>query len=115
MTSSADSAWQSSVLRRRLTTRFGCDLEASCSTGESAEPLVGRVRNLSEGGLSLLLPCYPEPARFLTLQIFNKDRTVSRTLQARVLYALKPSREGCVIGASFPQKLSVLDLQALLA
>jgi hypothetical protein len=114
--SSAESpALQSSVLRRRLTTRFGCDLEAVCTTEEQGEPLVGRVRNISEGGLSLLLPRYPDPARFLTLQIFTKDRTDSRTLQVRVLYALKPAPDGCVIGASFPQKLSVLDLQALLA
>jgi len=49
------------------------------------------------------------------VQIFSNDRTNSRTVQARVLYALKPAREGCLIGASFPQKLSVLDLQALLS
>jgi hypothetical protein len=91
-------------------------LEALCWTGVRQQcPIRARVRTLARTGLSLDFPQQPEPVPFLIVQLTNRRRGTLRRFRVRVLYALHRGEEGCVIGASFPERLAAEELEALIS
>jgi len=102
------------VERRRMP-RF------SCKSGETiAATLMGggirevQVRNISTGGLEVILGQEAEPNKLLTIELFNRSRNCWHLKAARVVYAFPHDQDRWRVGCSFSFPLSDSELQQLL-
>jgi hypothetical protein len=107
-------------LERRAFVRLTSSLSAACRpTGRPAlEPgWLGTVRDVSRGGVGLLLQHRFERGTFLTVELRQSTGEVVRTAQVRVMHATAVRTGGTLcwlLGCAFDQPLSEEDFQALL-
>lgn len=104
-------------LERRANQRHPCNLETSCRllAAVGDDFWTTRVRNISPGGISLIVHQPVEPGTVLSVELL--DRTTQRfsaTLQVRVVYAVEHPSGEWIIGGSFTNRLSNDELQTLL-
>jgi hypothetical protein len=103
-------------LERRANQRFPCNLETSyrlvAAVGD--EFWTTRVRNISPGGISLIVSQPLEPGTILAVELM--DRTTQRfsgTLEVRVVYTVEHPSGDWIMGGAFTSRLSDDELQAL--
>lgn len=80
-------------------------------TRESQWP--ARVRNISCGGIALVLPRRFERGTLLSVEIQRIDGALAGTLLARVVHVLREADDGWVLGCELTSRLSEADLQSL--
>ena len=101
----------------RASVRLVCNLVGTCRWNETSRthscPV--RIRNISQGGLSLYLDGPAPLAPFVTVDLTSRDRTVTCSLRARLLYKVDQPGGGAIVGASFPDRLDPRTLRALLS
>jgi hypothetical protein len=109
-----ESTPKSSGRERRVTVRFSCDVKTSC------QPLAGRkagsewaarVKDVSLGGLGLVLNRRFEPGTLITVVPFGPES--SRLLLARVVYAAVLPDGHWHVGCELLDSLGEDDLKAL--
>jgi hypothetical protein len=105
-------------MERRAYVRLTCDLAATCRpSGRSLEPSwLGTVRDISAGGVGLLLRHCFHPGTALTVELREGTGRLVRTVQVRVVHATALQVEGShrwLLGCAFDRPLSDEELQAL--
>ena len=104
-------------IERRASTRFPCNLATSCRLVASLpdDPVPARVRNISVGGLSLVLAKPFDSGSLLAIELRSMTRNVTRTLQIRILYVVEHPSGDWIAGASFVQPLADDELKTFLS
>ncbi len=87
---------------------------ASCLvTDEHGDLWPAEVRNVSAGGLSIVLFRPVQQGAILHVELANKVLRFCRRIQMRVLHSHNHPDGGYILGGSFNRKLSASELQAL--
>src|SRR5262249_19526099 len=101
---------------RRVRVRYSQKLHTFCQRGSGdLDQLwwMGSVRDISGRGIALLLQHRFQPGTLLTLELENTARTISFSLQVRVVRVL-PQPGGWLLGCTFFQDLTEAEVKALL-
>ncbi|MBY0523266.1 MAG: PilZ domain-containing protein [Gemmataceae bacterium] len=107
---------------RRASVRYPCDPE-SFSADNTCRPLTARrkdeswtatVRDLSTGGVGIVVNRRFEPGTLLSIELQDADRLSARTLLVRVVRLTKEGKEHWLLGCAFTTKLSEAELLALM-
>jgi hypothetical protein len=90
-------------------------LEASCHPIAAArdDPWPAQVRDLSPGGIGLLIKRRFEPGTLLAVELQSMTQSFSRTLVARVIHAKSQGGGDWVIGCILASRLDEDELEAL--
>lgn len=90
-------------------------LEASCHPIASAkdEPWPAQVRELTAGGIGLMIKRRFEPGTLLAVELQSSTTDFSRTLVARVIHAKSQGGGDWVIGCILASKLDEEELESL--
>lgn len=101
---------------RRASVRFHCDLMASEYYDGGAEQVVctGRVLNLSDGGLHLVLPRRAEPGSDIHLRILPEATEVVMKFTVEVLSVFPLPDSQWAMACRFREPLSNDEMKALL-
>jgi hypothetical protein len=75
---------------------------------------LGRVRDISAGGIALLLNHRFEPGTALIVELSAKSKVASRPRPVRVVHVTPEKNGRWIIGCAFVSKLSADELQGLL-
>jgi hypothetical protein len=98
---------------RRVWVRYPCDVEASFQPANlpDSQRLSAQVRNISRGGINLMLSCPVEIGAFLSVELPTASARATSTVLAYVA-RVTPATEGeWSIGCSFASELSDSDLE----
>jgi len=102
---------------RREAIRYGISLETSARLMAAVEGDTApvRVRNISAGGISLVLGRGVDPDTMLNVELLNRPNMFLCKVQVRVTYAVEHPSGDWIIGGSFNRKLADLELRSLLS
>jgi hypothetical protein len=103
---------------RRTYVRLASNLAVTCRPTRSSREVgwPGRVRDISQGGVGLLLRHRFRPGTLLAVELRAASGTLLRTVRVRVVHATAVcvERMPCwLLGCAFEQPLSDHDLRAL--
>jgi hypothetical protein len=74
----------------------------------------GRVKDISLGGIGLLLCCPLKSGTRLLIQIKNARAGIAYDLAARVVHSFRKPRNQWLVGCAFARELSQFELDQLL-
>jgi hypothetical protein len=98
---------------RRAWVRLPSDGDASCRLAGAEYGWLGRVRDISQGGIALILRRQMQPETDLIIDLATRDGEV-RSLPARVV-RVTLERNGCwITGCEFASTLSQEKLQSFI-
>jgi hypothetical protein len=100
---------------RRVWIRYPSSAEAACqpANAEDAAPVIARVRNISRGGISLVVNRWYEPGMLLSIQLPDATPESASTILAYVVRS-NPKGEGeWAVGCTFATELDEDDLKTL--
>ena len=99
---------------RRIWVRYPCDAELTCQPAHGAEPtqrLAARARNISLGGISLVV-CQPfQPGNMLTIEIPGSTPQSSTTVLACVIHVINHTEGEWILGCNFSAELTADELE----
>jgi len=98
---------------RRVYPRYPSSLETSCQPIGSGTCWKAQVRDVSLGGIGLVLSRHFKPGTLLQMVLESDDQ--SRSVLARVVHARQQEDGSWLIGCSFSSELDNEDLQAFSA
>ena len=100
---------------RRAHVRFPCELDGSCSPigATRGTQWTGKVKDISRGGLGVVLSRRFELGTLLSLEIQEADGRMSGTLLARVVHVTPHSAGGWLVGCCFVNELGDEEVKAL--
>jgi len=105
-------------VERRASFRYPCDLEAIMQPvalrGKDC-PWLGRIRDISTGGIGIILAYRYEPGSFLSVEIQNRSKSFAHTFVVRVIHTTQLRFGGWQVGCAFNNKISEDELKALLS
>lgn len=103
-------------IERRASTRYPCNLATSCRLIAVVEgdAWPGRVRNISVGGISLVLSHPVDSDTLLSIELSSTTRQFSRTVQVRVVYCIEHPSGDYILGGAFVNPLGDDELKAFL-
>ena len=105
---------------RRAWVRMPKDQQVSCqplaasTTEESETAWLGTVRDISAGGVALVLNRRFEPGSLLIIDLSAKTKTASQPRPVRVVHATTERKGRWIIGCAFASPLSQEELQSIL-
>jgi len=105
------------MAEKRTSVRFPCNLEALCRPEGAAEgeaTLKARVKNVSRGGIGLMLGERFEPGTTLVVDLPPRPARAGQTLVLKVVHARPLTYRGWFLGCTFPQVLDETQVKALL-
>jgi hypothetical protein len=107
---------QPSGIERRVWTRFSSNLSTSCRIKASLpnKAARARVRNISVGGVSLIVASPVEIGSVVPLELRSSLRDFGCTLELRVLYCVEHPGGDSILGGSFVQPLTEDQLRNFL-
>jgi hypothetical protein len=99
---------------RRVWVRHPADLKTTCQTAESPAqaPLAAQVRNISQGGISLLVGQTFEPGEMLSIELPAAEEGASYTVLACVVHVTELPLGQWIVGCTFAREQSEEDLAA---
>ncbi len=99
---------------RRVWVRHPADLNTTCQAADSAsgERLSAVVRNISQGGISLLLGQSFEPGEMLSIELPGPVEGTTYTVLACVVHVRPQNDDEWIIGCTFSRELNDDDLAA---
>lgn len=108
---------EGSGAERRDTVRYTINLDTSCRLlamvqGES-NPI--RVRNISAGGISLVLPRELPPDTLLEIELLNRPQMFLCKLQVNITYRVEHPSGDWIMGGAFLRRLTDEELRMLLS
>src|SRR5262249_44027747 len=106
---------------RRASIRYPCS-EESFSVDNSCRPLTTRksdawsasVRDLSTGGVGIVVNRRFEPGTLLSVELQDAEQTINRNLLVRVVRVISEGEGRWLLGCAFTNKLSDADLLTLM-
>jgi hypothetical protein len=100
---------------RRAHVRFPCEGDSSCSpiTAGRGQGWSGKIRDISRGGIGILLSRRVELGTLLSIEIQLANNRNAGTQLARVVHVTPHSGGGWVIGCCFTNELSDDEVAAL--
>ena len=103
-------------IERRASTRYPCNLATSCRLIASVEgdTWPGRVRNISVGGISLVLSHPVDAGTLLAVELRRTTHNFSRAVQVRVIYCIEHPSGDFILGGYFTNPLDDDELKAFL-
>jgi hypothetical protein len=107
---------EASGLEKRNTPRLPCSLETSYRelvTGRVGSRL-GKVQNISRGGIGLLCERWIKPGSVLILTLRDANQKPFRPMVMRVLHATATEDGRWLVGGTFVRKLSAAEFRGLL-
>jgi hypothetical protein len=116
-TSEQQSGQQATAEDRRRSPRFPSDLDTVCRplvAGEAAS-WPGRLLDISQNGLAVVLHRRFEPGALLTMDLEDHGRTVRRSIFARVIHIRAHESGGWRLGCAFSGELTDAELEAFRA
>jgi hypothetical protein len=101
---------------RRASLRQPCSLGTRCDINATLETerQSAQVRNLSAGGISLIVDREFEPQTILSLRLFNTTRCYACSLRIRVVYSVPHPSGEWILGGAFTRNLTDQELEAFL-
>jgi serine/threonine protein kinase len=107
---------------RRVSVRYPCTLETRCNRNNSIHPgeadaqdsWEGAVKDVSAGGIGLLLSRRFEPGTILTAELRTSNQLFERDVELRVARVKRAPRGFWLHGCVFAQPLSKQELRKLL-
>jgi hypothetical protein len=113
----ADGPSEPSGIERRASTRYPCNLATSCRlvAALAGEAWPGRVRNISAGGISLVLNHEVNSGDLISIELRSTTRNFTRAIQVRTIYCIEHPSGDWILGGSFVQPLSDDELKAFLS
>lgn len=104
-------------IERRVSTRYPCSLTTSCRLIASVRgsTLPARVRNLSVGGISLVVNRHFESGSVLTIELKSLKRDFACTLELTVCYCVDHPNGESILGGRFLRTLDDDELSIFLA
>jgi len=106
------------AVERRAAFRYVCDLEVilqPVALRKGDCPWLGRVRDVSTGGIGIVLGYRYQPGTFLSVDIQNRSKRFTRTLVVRVIHATPLRFGGWQIGCAFRNKIGEDEIRTLLS
>jgi hypothetical protein len=102
---------------RRDAIRYNINLETSCLLIAALEgdPMPVRVRNISAGGVSLVLHRGIDPETLLNVQLLNRPRMFFCKIDVKITYIVEHPSGDWIVGGSFTRRLTDDELRSLLA
>ncbi len=104
----------SSAIERRAAVRYQCSTSASCSSLAPFERLSGVLRNISSGGMALILGTSIREGTELVIDLKTKNPGICLTLLARVVHSTLNEEGSWTIGCEFITTPTEEQIQALL-
>lgn len=108
---------QAALIERRTFVRLACDFQATCrSAGVREVGWPGVVRDISRGGIGLLLTHRFQPGTELAVELRDEKGELRRILCARVVHATAINSDGnpaWVLGCAFDAPLSEEEFEGL--
>ena len=112
---------QSSGAERRAAVRYSCSEESfgpenTCRpiTAMKKESWSATVRDLSTGGVGILVNRRFEPGTLLSVELQDPEKTSERTLLVRVVRLTQQDKDHWLLGCAFTSKLSEAELLSLM-
>jgi hypothetical protein len=104
-------------IERRASTRYPCNLATSCRLAASVkqEPRSARVRNISAGGISLVLSHEFASGDIIAVELRSMTRSFVREFKLRVIYCIEHPSGDYILGGSFTSPLTDEEVTAFLA
>lgn len=101
---------------RRVWVRYLCNLPTLCHPVLTKDDQCwsGQVRNISRGGVNLVVSRRFEPGTLLQIELQGPQDAEPRTILARVVHARTCDAGHWAIGCAFPWELAEEALRALL-
>ena len=101
---------------RRGNVRRPCSHAAFCRAHQPRDDIfwTARARDISTGGIRLVLGHRFEPGTMLAVELLSVDQNTAREVAARVVHAKAEVGSGWSIGCEFANRLSETELAALL-
>jgi hypothetical protein len=118
---SESSTPKSSGADKRASVRYTCDTDGF-STDNNCRPITGHrndtwsamVRDLSTGGVGIVVNRRFEPGTLLSVELQDAEQTTNRILLVRVVRATREPDDRWLLGCAFTTKLTDADLLALM-
>jgi len=111
----------SSGADRRASVRYSCSEESfgpenSCRpiTAMKKESWSAVVRDVSTGGVGILVNRRFEPGTLLSVELQDAEKTAARTLLVRVVRLTQQDKDHWLLGCAFTSKLSESELLTLM-
>lgn len=102
------------LIEQRQTERSPSHPEISCMLFQGKQaPVPAQVLDISEAGVSLILPESGPLGGEATVEFVNQGRAISCRRQLRILYTLRQPQGDYRIGGTFSQSLGREELDAL--
>ncbi|MBL8794739.1 MAG: PilZ domain-containing protein [Planctomycetia bacterium] len=106
---------------RRGSVRYPCSAE-SFSTDNSCRPITATkreawtaiIRDLSTGGMGIIVPRRFEPGTLLTIDLEDAARTSHNSFVVRVMHITQETENSWLLGCAFTSKLSEAELLSLM-
>ena len=107
---------EQSEKERRDTVRYTITLETSCRLLAMVQGEVNpiRVRNISAGGISLVLQNEVPADTLLEIELLNRPQMFLCKLQVKITYRVEHPTGDWIIGGAFTRRLSDEELKLLL-
>lgn len=101
---------------RRKSVRYDCTLNTSRFMTAIVEGDLhpARVRNISTGGISLIVSRKFEAGTQLFVQLFSSSHRMARVLEVKVIYTVEHPSGDWILGGAFVEKLNGDELKLLL-
>jgi hypothetical protein len=118
---SEPSALTPSGAERRASIRYPCNADGF-STDNACRPITtsqedswsASVRDLSTGGVGIVVNRRFEPGTLLSVDLQDAEQTINRSLLVRVVRVLREGDEHWLLGCAFTNKLTEAELLALM-
>ncbi len=107
---------ESATVERRALVRHSCVLHITCHQieGQPVDPWTATVRDISEAGIGFVFDRAIERGTFLVLEVPFPNENVPRSLGACVIHSTPRAEGGFAIGCVFDQRLTPMDILAIL-
>jgi hypothetical protein len=109
----AEQRKNSPATERRAWVRFRADQEVTCSADDANTGWLGKLRDISAGGLALALRRRFDPGTVLEIELETKAGW-PRRFSARVIHATQDQNDRWIIGCAFAFPLSKEELEDLI-
>lgn len=108
---------EKSGAERRASIRYGISLDTSPRLLASVEgdSTPARVRNISAGGISLVVHRNVEIDTVLDLQLLNRPQMFLCQVSVRITYAVEHPSGDFILGGAFTRRLEDQELRSLLS
>jgi hypothetical protein len=110
----AKASQHAAELERRASVRYQCSEEISCSSLAPFDRLSGKARDISRGGVALILGARIRVGTEVLIDLKTRNPGIALTLRARVVHATPEAEGSWIVGCEFISMPTEEQILALL-